>query len=146
MHVVDCRLFRCQAINWTAAELLSKRKVRTNLGKFQPRYNFYLRQRIWKCRQQDIGHLVRHVLLEEFIRAVKHWDSYIDGQSLDLGNSCEVWVPVFPMAPKLPVGRNRVLHTFRNVRVPYPTMHHFLTEMCTRVQNLVTNGALWDIC
>ena len=27
----------------------------------------------------------------------------------------------------------------------YPTTHHFVTEMCTRVHISVTNGALWNI-
>ena len=39
-----------------------------------------------------------------------------------------------------------------NAPVPYPTMQHFVTEMCTHVNIFVTkcgivgNGALWDIC
>ena len=27
----------------------------------------------------------------------------------------------------------------------YPTMHHFVTEMCTFLIHLIQNGALWDI-
>ena len=34
-------------------------------------------------------------------------------------------------------------HISRHTSVPYPTMHHFLTEMWTF---LLQNGALWDIC
>ena len=33
-------------------------------------------------------------------------------------------------------------HKSHNAPVPYPTMHHFVTEMCTF---LLQNGALWDI-
>ena len=32
-----------------------------------------------------------------------------------------------------------LLVAFHNEQVPYPAMHHFVTEMCK-------NGALWDIC
>ena len=31
-----------------------------------------------------------------------------------------------------------LLHTFHNAPVPYPTMHHFVTEMCTCVHIFVT--------
>ena len=34
-------------------------------------------------------------------------------------------------------------HKSQNASVPYPTMHHFVTEICTF---LLQNGALWDIC
>ena len=34
-------------------------------------------------------------------------------------------------------------HKSHNAQIPYLTMHHFVTEMCTWVQR---NGALWDIC
>ena len=34
-------------------------------------------------------------------------------------------------------------HKSHNALVLYPTMHHFVTEMCTF---LLQNGALWDIC
>ena len=47
-------------------------------------------------------------------------------------------------------------HISHNAPVPYPTMHHFVTEMCTCVHNApfcnrdvhfsVKNGTLWDIC
>ena len=31
--------------------------------------------------------------------------------------------------------------------IPYPTMQHSVTEMCTRVSTfLLQNGALWDMC
>ena len=36
-------------------------------------------------------------------------------------------------------------HKSHNAPVPYPTMHHFVTEMCTCVHFLLQNGALWDI-
>ena len=35
---------------------------------------------------------------------------------------------------------------FHNALVSYPTMHYFVTVMCTCVNISVTNGALWDIC
>ena len=35
------------------------------------------------------------------------------------------------------------LHKSHNAPGPYPTVHHFATEMCTF---LLQNGALWDIC
>ena len=34
-------------------------------------------------------------------------------------------------------------HKSQNASVPYPTMHHFVTEMC---KFLLQNGVLWDIC
>ena len=45
------------------------------------------------------------------------------------------------------------LHKPRNVPVPYPTMHHFVTEMCTHVHISVTkwcivgylSDALWEL-
>ena len=36
-----------------------------------------------------------------------------------------------------------LLKTSHNAPVPYPTMHHFVTEICTY---LLQNVALWDIC
>ena len=37
-------------------------------------------------------------------------------------------------------------HKSSNAPVKYPTMHHFVTEMCTRVHISVTkNVALWDM-
>ena len=36
-----------------------------------------------------------------------------------------------------------LLHKSHDASVPYPTMHHFVTEMCTF---LLENGALWDVC
>ena len=36
-----------------------------------------------------------------------------------------------------------LLYKSHNASLPYPTMHHFVTEMCTCV--LLQNGALWDI-
>ena len=49
--------------------------------------------------------------------------------------------------------RNRFLHKSHNAPVPYPTMHHFVTEMCTQVHICVTkwcivgylSDALWDL-
>ena len=46
-----------------------------------------------------------------------------------------------------------LLHKSHNVPVPYPTMHHFVTEMCTQVHIFVTkrcivgylSNALWDL-
>ena len=35
------------------------------------------------------------------------------------------------------------LHKSHNASSKYPTMHHFVKEMCTF---LLQNGALWDIC
>ena len=37
---------------------------------------------------------------------------------------------------------NWQIHKSHNAPVPYPTMHHFVTEMCIF---LLQNGALWDI-
>ena len=37
----------------------------------------------------------------------------------------------------------KLLHKSHIEPVPYPTMHHFVTEMCTF---LLQSGALWDIC
>ena len=40
------------------------------------------------------------------------------------------------------------LHKSVDAPVPYPTMHHFATEMCTFLYMctfLLQNGALWDI-
>ena len=37
---------------------------------------------------------------------------------------------------------NDLSHKSHNAPVTYPLMHHFVTEMCTLLQN----GALWDIC
>ena len=34
-------------------------------------------------------------------------------------------------------------HKSHNAPVPYPTIHHFVAEMCTF---LLQKGALWDIC
>ena len=42
--------------------------------------------------------------------------------------------------PKDPID---LLQKSHNAPVPCPTMHHFVTEMCTF---LLQNGALWDIC
>ena len=36
-----------------------------------------------------------------------------------------------------------LMHKSHDAPVPYYTMHHFVTEMCTF---LVQNGALWDVC
>ena len=36
-----------------------------------------------------------------------------------------------------------MLHKSHNAPGPYPTMEHFVTEMC---KFLLQNGALWDIC
>ena len=36
-----------------------------------------------------------------------------------------------------------LIHKSHNAPVPYPTVHHFVTEMCTF---LLQNGTLWDIC
>ena len=38
------------------------------------------------------------------------------------------------------------LHRFYNAPVPYPTIHHFVTEMCAWLHIPLQNGALWDIC
>ena len=35
-----------------------------------------------------------------------------------------------------------LFHKSQNAPISYPTMHHFVTEMCTF---LLQNGALWDI-
>ena len=40
-------------------------------------------------------------------------------------------------------GRINLFHKSHSAPVPYPTMHHFVTEMCTF---LLQNGALWDMC
>ena len=38
-------------------------------------------------------------------------------------------------------------HKSHNAHIPYPTMQHSETEMCTRVSTfLLQNGALWDMC
>ena len=37
-----------------------------------------------------------------------------------------------------------LIHKSHNAPVPYPTMHHFVTEMCACIF-LLQNGALWDI-
>ena len=37
--------------------------------------------------------------------------------------------------------RTDLMH--KSHKAPYPTIHHFVTEMCTI---LLQNGALWDIC
>ena len=37
-------------------------------------------------------------------------------------------------------------HKSHNALDKYPTMHHFVTEMCTHVHISVINVALWDIC
>ena len=39
-----------------------------------------------------------------------------------------------------------MLHKSHSTLNKYPTMHHFVTEMCTWVHIYVTNGALWSIC
>ena len=39
----------------------------------------------------------------------------------------------------------KLLHESHNAPPPYPTMHYFVTEMCTCVYISVTNSALWDI-
>ena len=39
-----------------------------------------------------------------------------------------------------------LLHNSHNAPVPYPTMHYFVTEMCTCVHISVKKCALWDIC
>ena len=49
-----------------------------------------------------------------------------------------------------PVGYNRLelidqSHKSDKISVSSPTMHHFVTEMCTNVHISVTKSALWDI-
>ena len=36
-------------------------------------------------------------------------------------------------------------HKSRKVLDKYPTMHHFVTEMCTHMHILLQNGVLWDM-
>ena len=40
-------------------------------------------------------------------------------------------------------GKRDLLYKSYNAPVSYPTMHHFVTEMCTY---LLQNGTLWDTC
>ena len=43
---------------------------------------------------------------------------------------------------RCPVITNRLVDKFNKAPVPYPPLHHFMTEMCTC---LIQNGALWRI-
>ena len=57
-----------------------------------------------------------------------------------------LWVPTWKWLPRnWAVGSLSIdpSHKSHNAPVPYPLMHHFVTEMCTF---LLQNGALWDIC
>ena len=38
-----------------------------------------------------------------------------------------------------------LLHKSHNAAVPYPTMYHFVTEVCTCIHIPLQNGALWDM-
>ena len=42
-------------------------------------------------------------------------------------------------------GSNRSISHIPQCIIKYPTMHHFVTEMCTDVHILLQNGALWDM-
>ena len=74
---------------------------------------------------------------------------FIDSKNLCCPESvhwfCIGYGPTLYFTNDHPVNSNPIdlIHKSHNGPVSYPTLHHFVTEMCTF---LLQNDALWDIC